>query len=459
MARTPVTRTTRTAAGSGGNAGPQPRRRARMTLASIPMRYLSKLVEDQNAQALNAAPVDMLNEDEQAAYRAVQEFFGRYRHFPTVNTMLERGVRLPEAPEPLEFYRDEMNNQIRIRNAATLIHDIQPLLDQRDGRAVQDAIQQFQDTVMDPSTGVILYGEARAALLERFTPAGTAGAVRPTGLNAVDVSLGGVRSGGLWAVAGRPGAGKTYIQVAAGVNLIMQRERVLWVTKELSVEEMQDRVLALSTGLNPGLGTNRMASTFTQRVVEERIVNALQGRDNDLAFVEDAQTPADVEAAMREFNPTQVLIDGTYFLKPVDFNSRDSRTERYEKLIRELQQLGKRTRRTIGLTWQQNRGKAYGTEGLYGSDALSQDASLVLMIKKYKQDDEVRGLHVSKNRHGPEGMDIGVTFKFRPTDIGTLTDLPQTRGQRNTDRGRQDHTDRAVQQAMGGRAPGAETVE
>lgn len=448
MARTPVNRSNL----------PQPRRRTRMALASIPMRYLAKLVDDSDARALSRAPVEFLNEDEQQAFRAVQTFFARYHHFPSRDTLMEQGVRLPEAPEPLDFYRDEMNNQIRIRSVATLVHELQPALEARDGQALMQAMQQFRDEVSDPELGIITYADARADIMERFSPQGTAGVVRPTGIEAVDAALGGVRTGNVWAVAGRPGAGKTFVQVVAGIGLILRRERVLWVSKELTTEEMQDRVLTLSTGLNPGLGTNRMASTLTQRIVERRIVSALQSRDSNLLFLNECKSPADLEVAIRECNPTQVLIDGTYFLKPTDHNSRDSRGERYEKLVRELQQLGKQTRRTIGITWQQNRNKAFGTEGLYGSDALSQDASLVLMLKKYKENPEVRGLHVAKNRHGPEGMDIGISFQFRPTNIGQPADLPERRQQRAVEAGRQQHTEQAVRRAVGGRAPGAEEI-
>lgn len=458
MARTP-----RTVAGSGdGPQAPQPRRRARVALASIPMRYLGKVVDEQDMHLLMSAPVEQLNEDEQQAYREVRSFVGRYHSFPSRETLMERGVRLPEAPEPLAFYRDELLNQIRIRTAATLIHDLQPALNERDGEAVQAAIARHQDTFIDPGLGVVSYGAARQTILSRFTPEGTAGTVRPTGLPSVDLALGGVRAGGLWVIAGRPGQGKTYLQVAAGINMVLGGERVLWITKELSVEEMQDRVLTVSTGANPGLGTNRMAGTFTQRELERRVVDALNGHDDNLHFAggRDVRSVSDVHQLIRSVNPTQVLVDGTYYIMPDDHNPRDSRNERYEKIVRGFQQLGQDTHRTIGMTWQQNRTKAYGTDGLYGSDALSQDAALVLMIKKYRRHPEMRGLWVSKNRHGPDEFEVGVSFEFRPTNIGNPAEVPGAEERRNTERGRDGHTQRAVQQATQGRgrAPGAEQV-
>jgi replicative DNA helicase len=425
------------------------------------MRYLSSIVSTSDAQALNTAPVEDLTEDEGAAFDNVRRFFSQYNHFPTVETMQERGIRLPDAPESLGYYRDEVFNQIRVRRAALLIQELQPALETRDGIAAQDIVQQFRMANSDPELGFQSYSAAMPTILDRFTPEGTAGAVRPTGLAAIDDTLGGVRRGGLWAVAGRPGLGKTFIQVAACVGLIQMRERVLYISKELSVEEMQDRILTLSTGANPGLGTRRMASSFLQDILRERVVHALQGRDDNLYFAnsEAVNTPSDIEALIAECNPTQVLIDGTYFLKPTDFNVRDSRTERYEKLVRELQQLGRRTQRTIGVTWQQNRSGAAGTEGLYGSDALSQDASLVLMMKKYKRHPDMRGLWVAKNRHGPDNLEIGVNFGFRPTDIGSVCDVPEdNRGQRSESR-RSEHVARAISEAgTGGRAPGAESV-
>lgn len=455
MARTP-----RTVAGSGdtpGGSAPQPRRRSRVALASVPMRYLARVVDDADYASLNASPVTHLNEDEQEAFRHVQQFVSRYTAFPTRETLMERGVRLPDAPEPLAFYRDELLNQIRIRSAATLIHDLQPALQARDGAAVQTAIAQHQDAFIDPGTVVRNYAERREETLNRFTPEGTANTVRPTGLVAVDQALGGVRNGNLWVIAGRPGYGKTYLQVAACISSIREGERVLYVTKELSEDEMEDRILTTSTNAHPGLGTTRMAGTFTQRELQRRVVDALSGNDANLfIFGQGINRPSDVERLIREYNPTKVLIDGTYFLEPDDFNPRDSRNERYEKLIRNLQQLGKRTNRSIGITWQQNRTKAFGTDGLYGSDALSQDAALVLMIKKYKRRPDLRGLWVSKNRHGTDEFEIGTSYEFKPTRIGEPAELPQEENQRERTRNREDHTQRAVQQAMGQSAPGAQ---
>ena len=425
------------------------------------MRYLTKIVNEGDIHALVQAPTEQMQEEERQAFDIVRQHFTRYNQFPAPDTLMERGVRLPVADEPLDFYRDQVLNQIALTQAADLVTRLQEPINDRDGAQARQIINTHQTTVIDPHMRPLSYADMREQTLDNFTPNGTLGIARPTGLEAVDAQLGGVQSGDLWVLAGRPGVGKTWMQIAAVMGLVRQGERVLVWSNEMTVAQYRNRLAVLSTDMNPSMGSRNRASSFVRRIMDQRMDDALNGNDEHLLFVPNGSitTPREFGQMITETNATCGVVDGTYFCKATDESRGDSRNERFEKLIREFRVVGQDTMRHIGLTWQQNRNKSTGTEGLYGSDALSQDASLTVMLGKLKKHPEIITAHVAKNRHGPEGQDFGLSFEFRPTKIGELRDLPETKNRKNRQRGQQAHTDRAVQQALGGRRPAAEAPD
>jgi hypothetical protein len=406
---------------------PSARRRVRRAITSTPLRLLRRILEDRNFSAFNSVPRDTLTEEEQAVYEFVGQHYHRHQSFPTETTLEERRIQLPEAPEPLAFYRDALVNQVRIRQGADVIMRLQDAIEQDDGEEIATVLSERRELIAQSTMTAVDMQYMQTTFLQSLEPMNSLRAIVGTGIVGLDDEVGGLKRGDLGVIAARPGVGKTYLQIAGAMHLALAGERVLAITKEMSEEQYVHRILCMYYGLDPSLGVQRRVSTRAYREVEERLREGLPERllrniiiPNSL----DIRTTGDVQAAIRQYSPDLTDVDGTYFLRPVERKSFSSETERLAQLVRELREGAQVTRTAMLATWQQNRSKIVGTEGLYGTDALSQDASLVVMVRRHRDDPSIRVANVTKNRHGPEDFEIGLTFSFKPTNIGLRAPIP-----------------------------------
>lgn len=432
----------------------------------MPLRYMRKIIEDNSPTALSAIPVTELGEDEQAVYEAIVRHYQVHNVLPSLQTLTERGIQLPEAPEPTSFYRDEFFNSLRVRRAAELVTQVQEALQANDGREVTRILSSFRDANENPEITMTVLGDRYEDFEERLDPTSSMSGRIPTGIPAVDDAIGGTKRAGVIFIAGRPGTGKTFTAIASALNSAEDGERVLFISKEMQSEEIEDRMYVMLMDLDPGINVRRFSTSQTRQVAQRRRADLPPEILQNIVFPNhDAiNTTADVEAAIRMARPTVCYIDGSYFLRALDAGKDASEREQLTALIRELRMVALRTRVTIVVTWQQNRTKTFGTEGLFGTDAASQDASLVLMLRKVKERPDLREVYIVKNRHGPDEFTVGMAYGFKPTTVGAPATLPSAPGaegegvQRDVRRGRNRHVERALGQmrSTAPRPPAAE---
>lgn len=441
-------------------ARPQARRRTRRAITSTPLRLLRRIIEENNFAAFNSVPLSVLNEEEQEIYAFVARHYARLQQFPTAITLEERRINLPEAPEPLLYYRDVLQNQIRIRQGADVVMQLQEALQADDGEAVAEIIMQRREEAVASTLTVLSLADMQTVFLNTLQPANSMRAIVGTGVPAIDDEVGGLRRGDLGVLAARPGIGKTFVQIAGAMHKCLSGERVLYISKEMTEEQVAHRLLSLYYGLDPSIGLQRRVSTMAYEEVIARLQDGLPSAlvsNFIMPNSEDIRTTADVSSAIRQHQPDLCDVDGTYFIAPADKRIYTSRTERLEQIIREFREVAFSTRTATFMTWQQNRSKVVGTEGLYGTDALSQDAALVLILRKHREVRDMRIATVTKNRHGPEDIEVGLSYRFKPTNIGLRVPVPSREAQ--VRQGRDDFIARTVQQQPGTRPRTLEVPE
>lgn len=405
---------------------PAPRRRVRRALSSVPLRFMRRLLEANDPAGFSSIPAEELTDEELEVYEAIQRHYQRHRVFPLPETLAENGITLPEATEPLSYYRDQFYNSVRVRRAAELVTEIQGALQSNNGAAAEALLHSYREATANPELSFVSLGDRVDQFEERLDPASSLMVRCPTGIPAVDDVLGGTKRGGVVFIAGRPGSGKTFTAIAAAMNLAEDGEQVLFISKEMPSEEIEDRMLFMLTDMDPGINVRRFSTTHTRAVIRERRASIPESVARNVVFPNhDAiRTTADIEAAIRLRRPTVCVLDGSYFIRAVEVSKTADEREKMAALIRELREIALATRTTIIMTWQQNRTKSFGTEGLYGTDVASQDASLVLMIKKVIGHPTIREVFVAKNRHGADEFSIGMAYGFKPTTVGEGIDLP-----------------------------------
>lgn len=437
-------------------ARPSPRRRARRALTSVPLRLLRRIIEENDYATFATVSVAGLNEEEAEIYERVRAHHVRHRSFPQPLTLQEWRVDLPEAPEPTSYYRDQMYQNMMVRTAAAMMQDLSQAIEANDGEAIASLLIGRRQEIAQTGPSVVSLRGMADTFRETLRPSNSVLSMIGTGIAGLDEEVGGIKAGDIGVLAARPGVGKTFLQLKGAMDHALEGIRVSFLTKEMSEDQVAHRVFAMYYDLDPRMGVQKRVSTAAFEQVMEMMQDDVPDTllDNLMVVPPSAvRTTADWFAILRDQRPDIGMIDGTYFMQPHERRSFNSPNDRLETLIREIRQGALECRIANWLTWQQNRGKAMDTSGLYGTDALSQDAGLAVIVRKKRGHNNMRVAEVIKNRHGPEGEELGLSYSMKPTNLGTRVAIPTPEARERT--AREGYVDRAVQSNAGTSNPPA----
>jgi replicative DNA helicase len=237
------------------------------------------------------------------------------------------------------------------------------------------------------------------------------------GLTDVDTLTGGLSPGSLVTIAARPAMGKSHLAAYIAAHIARQQQiPSLLVSAEMSRDQMGERFLALSSGVDMGvLRTGRLAEPDWPKIT------AATGRDADLpVFIsaDGSATIASIRAKARRLttrlHATPVLIiDYIQLLHGAE--KAENRQNEIATLSRGLKQLALDLRTVVFSLAQVNRGvetradKRPMLADLRESGAIEADSDVVMFLYRddmYNDDTPDRGtveVHVAKNRQGRTG--------------------------------------------------------
>ena len=242
---------------------------------------------------------------------------------------------------------------------------------------------------------------------------------------------GGIRSGNLWYVAGRPGQGKSAHLVVFNAHAVLAGNRALFHSLEMSEEEVRARfhaVLAPSMGY-PSITLSNLRDRNVDRDTYRTFIGELSDRLKDSGGALDIHTPADGPVS-----PSVVAARcGEYELTSVDYvqlMSQDGGGAAIDdwrvmaKISNALKIIALAQGTSMLCAAQINREGETGSappkvKNLAQSDALGQDADVVLTMRA-KPHDVATDFSLEKNRHGSSGIRFYTTFG--PND-GNFTEI------------------------------------
>lgn len=237
----------------------------------------------------------------------------------------------------------------------------------------------------------------------------TKGTAIPTPWPELNTKLpgGGVSSGQLIVVGGRPGAGKSN----AGLNMVLHAAERQHKTTVFSVEmddvEVCSRLLAAGTWGKVGqIFAKNMDKETTERV-EEYI---LEKRGLPLQVVDRAYiTVEQIIAHCRIRHPKVIFVDYTQLIHPT--NNKLVREQQVAHITRSLKVAAKQLQMVVIVASQLRRSDRDGPptiSDLRESGAAEQDADIVLLLHRLNHDTVT--MIIGKNRNGPVGS---VSLRFR----------------------------------------------
>lgn len=366
---------------------------------SLDLIFCSKLVETSTFEAVADLRMEQYLLDQGLeVFKYVRNFQREFGEMPKPLTVLRgTGVELPdaaEAPEPLNYYIEELKRRFVANRVGGAITQAMKKLEGAEPYEAADIIQR------EASRLYLEIGQAESGLVDlvKLGPILKKEYLRAKAAKGID----GIRSPWpaldeftmgwhpeeLVVIVGRPQLGKTWALVKVGETAWLQKEKPLFVAKEMSASRIGRRFVSIA-GKFP---FSEVRKGQLGEFVEGAYLSYLDelGEQNPFYLVSGSRVRdvSDLDIVISELRPTIVLIDGLYLLKPLDWRG-GARWERVTAVVEELHDSAQRWKLPFIATTQFSRTAARkkkkdkGTlEDIGFSDAIGQFADLVLSLNR-----------------------------------------------------------------------------
>ncbi|WP_417736337.1 replicative DNA helicase [Rosistilla oblonga] len=253
-----------------------------------------------------------------------------------------------------------------------------------------------------------------------------------TGIRPVDEAMRGLQPGSFTVVAARTSVGKTSLAMQIADTAAMDDRHILFVSLEMTAEELLRRNIANDTGIDSRLLANCYSDSPDECITNEEIAAAAKSvkRYEGKPFHIWAPASAGVSEIRRKARIRQahsrldlVIVDYLQFIAPRD--RRISRTEQIGEMTQALKGLAKELSVPVIAAAQINRegGKLDRPRlcDLAESGRIENDCDNVLILHRPRLDEPATELIIAKQRGGPTGvvplvMDLpSTTFSELPT--------------------------------------------
>ena len=233
-----------------------------------------------------------------------------------------------------------------------------------------------------------------------------------------DKMSGGLTGGDVVSIVGRPGMGKTYMELHAMLHAWGQGLTTLFVSMEMKVTPIAQRLAAMYT--NTSIAELKSAQIATKKYTGMRsILGGMKGQQG--MWVADGALSAkvtDVQMLCAQLQPDVLFIDGAYLLRCE--NSRLQRHDRINTNVEDIKMmLAEQLNIPVVQSFQFNRemvGKSSEDVDLAhiaGSDAIGQLSSVVLGLFEEDSIETAvqRKIRVLKGRNGEQG-EFNINWRF-----------------------------------------------
>jgi replicative DNA helicase len=357
---------------------------------------------------------------ERRAYVFVSDYFMSFGDYPQIDTIraeIERADCFSNLPsEPPEYWIKKVQDRWRFNRIQATKKAVDDLLS---ADKTEEAIALLGEAYSllrgsYKETRIMDLSELQRKVLDKHdelqkNPRQMSGV--PFGFPYLDGVSGGAQKGDSIVIVGQTGVGKTYLTLKVSLAAHEAGANVLFLCTEMPAEQVARRLLAMQVGLSTQhLKLGRLSYFAVRKArgyLDERESNSyywvlpggLYARIDDLGLV------------VREHNPDLLCVDGAYLLRIPNWRG-VARWEKAMEIMERIKSMSMVEEIPTVATYQYNK-EAPGTlEGIAGTIAISQLASIVLSFEFERKED--------RNSTNPVQFRILKLLKGRDGETGTL---------------------------------------
>lgn len=359
----------------------------------------------------------------QTEYRWMVTYERLYKKLPEAEIFQHKFPRFPFSPsKDLAYAVDELIQEYTRESLVKTLRSASSSLQDKDVDAALSQIAAFRPTqATEPVRNVL----SDYSMLDDYdTPIDTV----PVPWKTLQSVTGGQRQGDLWYVAARLGQGKTWSLCNMAVEAILDGKKVMFYSLEMSEMQMKIRMQVL-LGYRLGIDVDHVAmrDKVFDRIAYKKLIDQISERVTGELYIHDSShskvSPITVAATARDYD--QVCIDYAGLMHSGSGGRAIDDWRSMASISNHLKEVAVSTNTRILAAAQVNRAGDEGgswrppqTKYLSQSDALGQDADVVITQKQYGQHAMVYSLE--KNRHGAAGQ---LFFSRFFPNIGQLEEI------------------------------------
>ena len=360
--------------------------------------------------------------------------YGEMINRETLQELHPNFVFYDDVPEPLDFYIDEVIDQRKYNLITGALTGASRVI----GDSTDEAIARIQNGLqtlyselgsLNDTSWTDRTEERYEEFVRRASMFGLLGIATPW--NLLDQIILGYQDGHFVTLAARPGKGKSWFLVLSAVKAVTDGKKVLFVTMEMSPQEIESRADAYMGRFGY---TAFRSATMGQPQVDEyhRVLSEdIATLDGKLFITGDSDSSTGqvgvtfIESKIRQYDPDLVLIDGAYLLW--DDQGGRSKTEMLYNFTNSIKRVAKLVHKPIVVTTQMTREKRQkekeaGAGGVAWADSFLQDSDILMELFQDKDmlNDNIVEIIVQKQREGKLGK-VSLTWNLETMDFRERT--------------------------------------
>jgi replicative DNA helicase len=251
----------------------------------------------------------------------IKDFVAKYGKVPSFAEFKKRFPDFKEVSsleEPLSYYCDALREKKKHNTIVDMMENAQEQLNLLE---TEKAYTILKKTVLEIENEIILgdtkkLNEDTQKRWEKYKNRAESGGLTglPTGIEPFDTITGGLGATDLVTILGYTNVGKTWKLIIMGVNLAKAGKKVLFVTREMSTEQVEKRTDSVYSGVsytrfNRGNMTEAEEEQFKEYLAE------MEGNE-EVNFIIELSTGgvSNISALVDKHKPDVLLIDGGYLM-------------------------------------------------------------------------------------------------------------------------------------------------